>query len=133
MEALKPSNYKKYTPTVIIDLAKGKVPPQSVDLEEAVLGALLVDSKCIDECLMVIQSSDIFYKEANKVIFEAISDLYSNSEPIDLVTVGARLRSLNTINIAGGDYNLLLLFTDFRTIGIPSIGFPSIGFPMIGF
>jgi replicative DNA helicase len=109
MEAVKPNNYKKPATTMIVDLAKGKVPPQSVDLEEAVLGALLVDSKCIDECLMVIQSSDVFYKEANKVIFEAISDLYSNSQPIDLITVGARLRSMNTIEIAGGDWNLMSL------------------------
>lgn len=108
MEQLKEKRYKQ-NERPVIDFAKGKIPPQSLELEEAVLGAMLVDSKAIDECLMIIQSSDVFYKDAHKAIFEAINELYSNNDPIDMITVGARLRSMNKIEIAGGDYYLITL------------------------
>lgn len=108
MEQLKKQYYKKTEP-VVIDFVNGKIPPQSIDLEESVLGALLVDSNSIDECLIIIKSSDIFYKEGNKVIFEAIMALYADNEPIDLITVGARLRTMNKIEVAGGDFNLITL------------------------
>lgn len=108
MEQLKKQYYKKPEP-VVIDFAKGKIPPQAVDLEESVIGALLVDSNSIDECLIIIKSPEVFYKESNKVIFHAIMELYADNEPIDMITVGARLRTMNKIDIAGGDYNLVTL------------------------
>lgn len=100
-----PKNLKSAT----ISLEKGKVMPHSLEIEEAVLGALLVDSNSIDECLIVLKSSEVFYKESHKVIFEAISALYASNEVIDLLTVGARLRSMGSFETAGGDYALITL------------------------
>jgi replicative DNA helicase len=108
MEALKKDYFKK-PQTVNINLVQGKVPPQSSDLEEAVLGAMMIDSNSIDECLIIIKSSDIFYKESNKVIFEAINELYAENEAIDLITVSSKLRAKNKIDVAGGDFRLIQL------------------------
>jgi replicative DNA helicase len=92
-----------------ISLEKGKVMPHSLEIEEAVLGALLVDSNSIDECLIVLKTAEVFYKESHKVIFEAISALYASNEVIDLLTVGAGLRSMGSFETAGGDFALITL------------------------
>jgi len=104
----KPFQYKKNDGPVV-SLEKGKLMPHSSEIEEAVLGALLVDANSIDECLIILKTSEVFYKESHKVIFEAISGLYESNELIDLLTVGARLRSMNKFDVAGGDYALISL------------------------
>jgi replicative DNA helicase len=109
METIKqPFNYKKKQAQVI-SLEKGKIMPQSIEIEEAVLGALLLDVRSIDECLLILKSSEIFYKEAHKVIFEAINDLYASNDVVDLLTVSARLRSMGKLELAGGDWYLINL------------------------
>ena len=70
----------------IINLEKGKIPPQAIDLEEVVLGAMMIDKKGVDEVIDIL-SPDAFYKEAHQYIFEAIYKLFESSEPIDLLTV----------------------------------------------
>ncbi|WP_119792066.1 replicative DNA helicase [Flavobacterium anhuiense] len=99
----------KVEKTVIVDLAKGKIPPQDVNIEQAVLGAMLIDPKSIDECLMILQSSDVFYKDSHKAIYEAIAELYSYNDPIDMITVGSKLRAMNKMEVAGGDFYLVEL------------------------
>lgn len=108
MEPYKQKDYRKNN-SKIIEFATGKVPPQSLDLEEAVLGAMLIDSGSLDECLLIVKTPDIFYKESHKVIFEAISDLYTDNNPIDILTVSARLRTMGKLEIAGGDYYIIQL------------------------
>ena len=109
METIKqPFDYKKKQAQVI-SLEKGKIMPQSIEIEEAVLGALLLDVRSIDECLLILKSSEIFYKEAHKVIFEAINDLYASNDVVDLLTVSARLRSMGKLELAGGDWYLITL------------------------
>lgn len=102
------SDYKK-NESRVIELEKGKIPPQSIELEEAVLGALILDTNSVDECLIIIKTPEVFYKEAHKYVFEAISDLYANNELIDLLTVSSRLRSMNKLELAGGDWYLITL------------------------
>lgn len=99
----------KVEKTVIVDLAKGKLPPQDVKLEQAVLGAMLIDPKAIDECMMIIRTPDVFYKDSHKAIYEAISELYSFNDPVDMMTVGAKLRAKNKMEVAGGDFYLIEL------------------------
>lgn len=106
--AKKPFDYKKKEPR-IIELVHGKIMPQAVHLEEGVLGALMLDQNSIDECLLILRTSDVFYKEPHKVIFEAISELYADNSVIDLLTVSARLKSMGKLEIAGGDYYLISL------------------------
>ena len=67
----------------LISLEKGKIPPQATDLEEVVLGAMMIDKKGVDEVIDIL-SVDAFYKDAHQYIFEAILQLFENSEPVDL-------------------------------------------------
>ena len=91
-------NFKNISPikvdkTTIINLEKGKLPPQVLDLEEAVLGAMMIDKKGVDEVIDLLQP-DAFYKEGHKYIYEAIIALFNDSQPIDLLTVSAQLKKM---------------------------------------
>ncbi|MEM9679583.1 MAG: replicative DNA helicase [Bacteroidota bacterium] len=94
--------------STIISLEKGKIPPQAIDLEEVVLGAMMIDKKGVDEVIDIL-SSDAFYKDAHKYIFEAIFKLFENSEPVDLLTVSSQLRKDEKLDIVGGDFYLISL------------------------
>ncbi|MDD3419855.1 MAG: replicative DNA helicase [Candidatus Gastranaerophilales bacterium] len=80
---------------------KGKMPPQSIDAEEAVLGALLVNPPSITRVVESL-SPESFYKNAHKVLYSAILDLFNKSEPIDIVTVSEYLRDQDKLEKAGG-------------------------------
>jgi replicative DNA helicase len=108
MENIKNINPIKIDRTTIINLEKGKLPPQVVDLEEAVLGAMMIDKKGVDEVIDILQP-DAFYKEAHKYIFEAIVQLFTDTQPIDLLTVSAQLRKNAKLDLAGGDFYLIQL------------------------
>lgn len=108
MENLKNITPVKVEKTTIINLEKGKLPPQALDLEEAVLGAMMIDKKGVDEVIDILQS-DAFYKEAHKHIFEAIFQLFTDSQPIDLLTVSSQLRKNAKLDLAGGDFYLIQL------------------------
>ena len=92
----------------IINLEKGKIPPQATDLEEVVLGAMMIDKKGVDEVIDIL-SPEAFYKEAHKYIFEAIFKLFENSEPIDLLTVSSQLKKDQKLEASGGDFYLISL------------------------
>ncbi|MFA7446405.1 MAG: DnaB-like helicase N-terminal domain-containing protein, partial [Flavobacteriaceae bacterium] len=94
--------------TKIISLEKGKIQPQAIDLEEAVLGAMMIDKKGIDDVIDLL-TPDTFYKEAHKYIFEAIDQLFKGGQPIDLLTVSAQLKKNAKLDLAGGDFYLIQL------------------------
>jgi len=98
----------KVDKSTIISLEKGKIPPQALDLEEVVLGAMMIDKKGVDEVIDIL-SPDSFYKEAHQFIFEAIFKLFENSEPIDLLTVSSQLKKERRLEMAGGDFYLISL------------------------
>lgn len=108
MENLRNINPIKVDKTTIINLEKGKLPPQALDLEEAVLGAMMIDKKGVDEVIDILQP-DAFYKDAHKHIFEAIFQLFTDSQPIDLLTVSAQLKKNAKLDLAGGDFYLIQL------------------------
>ncbi|HOD10806.1 MAG TPA: DnaB-like helicase N-terminal domain-containing protein, partial [Flavobacterium sp.] len=108
MENLRNINPIKVDKTTIINLEKGKLPPQALDLEEAVLGAMMIDKKGVDEVIDILQP-DAFYKEGHKHIFEAIFQLFTDSQPIDLLTVSAQLKKSGKLDLAGGDFYLIQL------------------------
>lgn len=81
--------------------------PQALDVEDAVLGAFLVDSKTADVCMSILKVEDVFYREENRYIFRAIKMLYEGGEPIDLLTVSQKLRSLGLLEKSGGDFRLI--------------------------
>ncbi|WP_460219248.1 replicative DNA helicase [Psychroserpens sp. MEBiC05023] len=94
--------------STIISLEKGKIPPQAIDLEEVVLGAMMIDKKGVDEVIDIL-SAEAFYKEAHKHIFEAIFKLFENSEPVDLLTVSSQLKKDAKLDVIGGDFYLISL------------------------
>jgi replicative DNA helicase len=81
----------------------GKMPPQAVDLEEAVLGAMLLEKDAINEIVDIL-SPDSFYKESHVKIYRAIQDLFGTSEPIDILTVTNHLRKKGELELVGGAY-----------------------------
>ena len=87
---------------------KGKIPPQANDLEQIVLGAMMIDSQCIDEVLSIIKSK-VFYKSQHQHIFQAIEAIYHRSEQIDLITVSEELKKQKNLSETGGDYYLIQL------------------------
>ncbi|MEO8773869.1 MAG: replicative DNA helicase [Gelidibacter sp.] len=98
----------KVDKSTIISLEKGKIPPQAIDLEEVVLGAMMIDKKGVDEVIDIL-SPDAFYKDAHKYIFEAIFKLFENSEPVDLLTVSSQLKKDAKLDLVGGDFYLISL------------------------
>lgn len=92
----------------VISLEKGKVPPQAIDLEEVVLGAMMIDKKGVDEVIVILHS-EVFYKPAHQHIFEAIRTIYDNSEPVDLLTVSSQLKKNGKLDLAGGEFYLIQL------------------------
>ena len=106
-------NFRNISPvrvdkTTIINLEKGKLPPQVLELEEAVLGAMMIDKKGVDEVIDILHP-EAFYKEAHQYIFEAIVQLFTDTQPIDLLTVSAQLKKNAKLDLAGGDFYLIQL------------------------
>lgn len=89
----------------ITGLELGKTPPQAVDVEEAVLGALLLEPSAVTD-VMDILIADCFYKPAHRMIFKAISALASRHDPVDIFTVAEELKKNNELDEAGGAYYL---------------------------
>ena len=79
----------------------GNKPPQALDVEEAVLGAMLVEPSTIDEAMEELTPS-CFYDQHHRMIFEAMSALVNDHASIDLITVSDKLRSLGNLEIVGG-------------------------------
>lgn len=108
MKNLQPIQSRKIKRSTVINLEKGKIPPQAIDLEEAVLGAMMIDKKGVDDVIDILHA-EAFYKEAHQFIFEAIYTLFQNAEPTDLLTVANQLRSTGNLDIVGGDFYLVEL------------------------
>lgn len=79
----------------------GKIPPNDIEAEQAVLGSMLLDGEAVSLALEVLKPDD-FYREENKTIFSAIMNLYNRSEPIDLITVKDELISIGKFEVCGG-------------------------------
>jgi replicative DNA helicase len=86
----------------------GKVPPQAIDMEEAVLGAIMLEKEAVITILDILRPES-FYKEAHQKIFKAISDLSSREYPVDLYTVTEELRAHGELESVGGPVYLTQL------------------------
>lgn len=78
-----------------------KLPPQNLEAEQSVLGALLLDNDAINRVVEEITADD-FYRSSHRKIFQAIIDLYQRNEPSDLVTITTRLKTVGDIDEVGG-------------------------------
>ncbi|MBI5813997.1 MAG: replicative DNA helicase [Nitrospinae bacterium] len=70
----------------------GRIPPQNVEMEQAVLGAILLDNEALPKAIESLSGPDDFYKPSHRKIFEAMIELYEKSEPVDLMTLSEALR-----------------------------------------
>lgn len=87
------------TPAQLLEL--GKLPPQAVDLEEAVLGAIMLNNQALSSVIDILKP-ETFYKDAHKNIYTAIKTLFTDSSAIDILTVTQQLKKEGTLEIAGG-------------------------------
>jgi replicative DNA helicase len=83
-----------------LDERLGKIPPQALDLEEAVLGALMLEKDALTNVIDILKP-DTFYKDSHKEIYSSIVDLFNNSEPVDILTVTNHLRKTGNSNLSG--------------------------------
>ena len=82
-----------------MDLAK--IPPHDIDAEQAVLGSMLTDKDAVNAAIETLKE-DAFYRDDNRIIFQAIVNLYSKSEPIDIITLKDELESMDKFEQVGG-------------------------------
>lgn len=108
MEQVNTQPNKSYNRSQVISLEKGKIPPQAVDLEEVVIGAMMIDKRGVDEIIDILKP-ETFYKQAHQYIYDAIIKLFNNGEPVDLLTVSQQLKKDQKLEMCGGDFYLVQL------------------------
>jgi len=89
-----------------ISIPVAKVPPQAVDLEKAILGAMLIDKRGVDEVIDILDK-EAFYLPEHQEIYDAVFSLFQNGKPIDIFTVTEELRKRGTLKQVGGEYYLI--------------------------
>lgn len=87
----------------------GKLPPQSPEMEEAVIGACLIEKEAVEEVISILPNEHCFYVPAHQCIFMCIKELYVEGAPIDILTVSARLTKNEMLEKVGGLYSLMNL------------------------
>ncbi|NLJ78507.1 MAG: replicative DNA helicase [Tissierellia bacterium] len=81
--------------------ALGRIPPHSLEAEQSVLGAMILNKEAINIAIEQLHPDD-FYREANKEIFETVVELFNKGEPVDLITLSEELRRRGTLENIGG-------------------------------
>ena len=109
-KAIKTTLNKPQNPNILPLSGIGRVPPQAIELEEAILGALLIDRDALSKVIDIL-SSESFYVDGHQKIFEAITQLFGDSDPIDILTVSQRLKKEGELNNIGGEAKLIGLST----------------------
>ncbi|MBN2732095.1 MAG: replicative DNA helicase [Balneolaceae bacterium] len=94
------SNYKNKANEKVLEQG-GRVPPQAIEVEEAVLGSMLIEHEAATIALQMLKTND-FYKPSHRHIFDALHDLYERDNPLDLLTVENELRDRELLDVCGG-------------------------------
>ncbi|HHN48044.1 MAG TPA: replicative DNA helicase [Bacteroidales bacterium] len=97
---------KSFTDQDVID--HGKLPPQAIELEEAVLGAIMLEKDALAAVIDILKP-ETFYKEVHQHIFRAIQQLFQKTEPVDILTVTNQLKSNGLLDVVGGPYYITQL------------------------
>lgn len=92
----------------MLGLEVGNKPPQALDVEEAVIGSMLIEPNCVDEAMEELTPS-CFYDEKHRMIFTAISALVNEHSSVDVLTVTQKLKSQGNLEIIGGPVALARL------------------------
>src|SRR5215218_4196767 len=94
---------RRKTPLDLSTMIYGKVPPQAKDLEEAVLGAIMLEKKAFDAVVEILKP-ECFYVESHQRLYKAMQGLAQKSQPIDILTVVEELKKREELEIVGGPY-----------------------------
>lgn len=86
----------------------GRVPPQATDLEEAVLGAIMLEQNALNTVIDILKP-EVFYKESHQKLFAAILDLFQKGQPVDILTVTEELKKKGELDLVGGAYSISML------------------------
>jgi replicative DNA helicase len=79
----------------------GKIPPQAIDIEQVVLGAMMLEKEPLNDTINII-SKECFYDPRHQFIYAAMHELFANTKPVDLITVTNRLQKNGELEAAGG-------------------------------
>lgn len=82
-------------------MAEERIPPQNLQAEQSVIGAMLIDKNAIIKAVEILRP-DSFYRDAHRYIFESILELFDKGEPVDLITITETMRKNNFLEHAGG-------------------------------
>lgn len=94
--------------------ALGRIPPQSIEAEQSVLGSMLIDKEVIPVIMEILKPED-FYRPDHKEIYEIIIELFDKAQPIDLITVSERLKLHGKLDLVGGLEYLTNIATEVPT------------------
>ena len=84
-----------------INVHLDKLPPQNLEAEQSILGAILIDNEALPKVLEILDPGD-FYRLSHKKIFNAMTDLFDKNEPIDLITLTDQLKRKDDLDAIGG-------------------------------
>src|ERR1700712_5299818 len=99
---------RRTAPTDMGTMMYGKIPPQARELEEAVLGAILLEKAAFDTVVEILKP-ECFYVESHQRIYLAMQSLAQKSQPIDMLTVVEELRFKSELDVSGGPYYITRL------------------------
>jgi len=91
-----------------ISMPQAKLPPQAIELERAVLGAMLIDKRGVNEVIDLLDK-DAFYLPEHQEIYDTMINLFNEGKPIDILTVAEALKTRDTLQQIGGEYYLITL------------------------
>ncbi len=81
--------------------ALGRIPPQSIEAEQSVLGSMLIDKEVVPVVMEILKPED-FYRPDHREIYNVIIELFDRAQPIDLITVSERLKLHGKLDLVGG-------------------------------
>ena len=91
-----------------------RIPPQSLEAEQATLGAMLLEREAIARAVEMLRPED-FYRDAHRIVFQGIIDLFNRNEPVDLITLGEWLKSHEQLDTIGGTLYLTTIMSQVPT------------------
>jgi len=95
----------KYSRTSLLLDSGSKLPPQAVELEEAILGALMIEKDAFDSVVEIL-SPETFYNDKHGIIYQTICDVRIENSPVDILTISAQLKKNGKLDLIGGSFYL---------------------------
>ncbi|MBI4379254.1 MAG: replicative DNA helicase [Nitrospinae bacterium] len=92
------------------DISPNKLPPQNIEAEQSILGAILLEKEALPKSLEILRDENYFYRDSHRKIFAAMLELFEKNQPVDLMTLSEQLRKRNQLEEVGNiDYLISLV------------------------